>query len=450
MPTGRRLASLLVVLALVALPAVALRAFCIGQSCTTTEATAAIVPFCPLPAPVRAAIAAGFREGRSPDALGVTSGETPGVATSVAADVEVPWPSVEPPLVDGRGASNDTRVPIVFFGGGFTGSAPPDGTGTDQIAPTLAQAIGFRMPHPDVRTGTPAPGVADGEVIGSAAPPLVVQVVWKGVGSTDLEGAPGAWPFLRSLVDASGTLEGTTGSLPIDPAATLTTIGTGGIPSQHGITGTTLRADDGTVARAWSRRAPTSVIATLADELDAATDQRARVAGVLTETSDRGLIGDGWYASEHDRDDVIIARRPLPAVASLLRGGHGSDPGPGVIGVVIEGSISDMDRMTRQLVRVVRAGSPFASFVITATGSAASPAAMSADDLVEQAEARLGAPVIAAAGSGGLFLDRNAAAERSITAAAVATAMGAARTPDGEALFADTFPSFAVSFSRYC
>jgi hypothetical protein len=358
-------------------------------------------------------------------------------------------PSVDPRSVDGRRASNDTRVPIVFFGGGFTGAAPSDGTRSDQIAPTLAQAIGFRMPHPEVRTGTPARGVADGQVLGSATP-LVVEIVWKGVGSPDLEGAPRAWPYLRSLVGTSGTLEGTTGSLPIDPSATLTTIGTGGIPSQHGITGTTLRSDDGAVVRAWSRRAPTSVIATLADELDAATDQRARVAGVLTAASDRGLIGDGWYANEHDRDDVIISRHPLSAVASLLRAGDGSDPGPGVIGVVIAGSINDMDRMTRQLVRVVRARSPLASFVVTATGRSASPGATSADAVADQAEARLGAPVIAAAGSGGLFLDRAAAAERSITAAAVATAMGAARTPDGEDLFADTFPSFAVSFSRYC
>ena len=254
MPTGRRLASLLVVLALVALPAVALRAFCIGQSCTTTEATAAIVPFCPLPAPVRAAIAAGFREGRSPDALGVTTRWNTGCGDVGGGRCGGSVAFGRPSLVDGRGASNDTRVPIVFFGGGFTGSAPPDGTGSDQIAPTLAQAIGFRMPHPDVRTGTPAPGVADGEVIGSAAPPLVVQIVWKGVGSYGSRGRRLVrGPSCDRSSDASGTLEGTTGSLPIDPAATLTTIGTGGIPSQHGITGTMLRGDDGAIARAWTQ-----------------------------------------------------------------------------------------------------------------------------------------------------------------------------------------------------
>ena len=36
--TGSRLTTLLVVLALVALPAVALRAFCVGKSCDTGEA----------------------------------------------------------------------------------------------------------------------------------------------------------------------------------------------------------------------------------------------------------------------------------------------------------------------------------------------------------------------------------------------------------------------------
>jgi sialate O-acetylesterase len=43
------------------------------------------------------------------------------------------------------------------------------------------------------------------------------------------------------LDDGAGTLEGETGSLPIDPAATLTTVGTGGLPSQHGITGSFVR-----------------------------------------------------------------------------------------------------------------------------------------------------------------------------------------------------------------
>ena len=81
---------------------------------------------------------------------------------------------------------------------------------------TTRYAPGFRP------TGSPTP--AD-------EPSLVVQVVWKGVGSADLEAHPHAWPFLRATIaGGGGTLEGTTGSLPLDPTATLTTIGTGGLP----------------------------------------------------------------------------------------------------------------------------------------------------------------------------------------------------------------------------
>jgi hypothetical protein len=441
-PTGRRLATLLVVLALVALPALALRVFCTGKSCESSEATASVtVPFCPLPEPLRSAIAAGFREDRSPDALGVATAEGPGVETSVGGDVETPWPSI--------GALASTRVPIAFFGGGFTGSAPPDGTGLDQIAPTLAVAIGYRPPHPEVRSGTPAQGVAEAGGVRTQSS-LVVEIVWKAVGSPELEARPLAWPYLRSLIGQSGTLEATTGSLPLDPAATLTTIGTGGLPSQHGITGTVLRGDGGTIARAWAPGAPTSVIATLADDLDESLDQAAHVGAVLGDASDRGLIGDGWYLDERDRDDVTISRRPTIDVARFLDDGYGSDGNPGVIGVVLEGSIPAMDRTTEQLVDLVRGRVPLASFAVAATGSAATPGGMSAAAVVTQVEDSLGASVVAAQGSGGLFIDRDISSQRSITADTVATAMGAARGYDGAVLFTDTFPSFAVSFARYC
>ncbi|HEY5859249.1 MAG TPA: hypothetical protein VIX62_03080, partial [Actinomycetota bacterium] len=80
MPIGSRLTTLLVVLALVALPAVALRAFCVGKSCDSGEATAsAAVPFCPLPAELRGLISAGFRQGRSPDVMAATDANGPGV-----------------------------------------------------------------------------------------------------------------------------------------------------------------------------------------------------------------------------------------------------------------------------------------------------------------------------------------------------------------------------------
>lgn len=441
MTIGRRLATLLTVLALVALPAVALRAFCVGKSCETSEAaTSAHVPFCPLAAPLRAAIAAGFRQDRSPDAMGVTTASGGGVTSTLGHDVKVPWPSA-PSAVDA------TRVPIAFTGAGFNGT-PARGTGLDQIAPTIEEAIGYRRPHPEVRAGTPAAGVARAP----SAPvpsPLVVEIAWTGVDSSALEAHPRAWPFLRSLIRSGGTLDGTTGSLPLDPAAILTTIGTGGLPSQHGITGTVLRGDAGTISRAWGAGAPSAVIATLADDLDESTGQAARIGGVLSDPSDRGLIGDGWYLDASDHDDVVVSRRPVGPVEALLDEGYGTDGNPGFIGVVVRDSIAGMDRITSALMASVRRHVPRAAIVVAAVGGGRVPGAVEAADVGAQVDHALGAPIVGADGAGGLFIDRRVSADRSITANAVASAMGGS-TRDGSPIFADTFPSFAVAFSRYC
>ena len=176
----------------------------------------------------------GFREGRSPDVLGVADG------TLVYTDLEglrMPWPAA--------GTLTDTRVPIVFAGAGVTsGASVPNRTTLDRVAPTVSEILGFEREHPEVRSGTAVAGIANGE-----PPSLVLLVGWKGVGSSELENHPQDWPFLSSLLDdGAGTLEGETGSLPIDPAATLTTVGTGGLPSQHGITGSFIRDGEGEVA----------------------------------------------------------------------------------------------------------------------------------------------------------------------------------------------------------
>src|SRR2546430_13521233 len=84
----------------------------------------------------------------------------------------------------------------------------------------------FRRPHPEVRAGKAVDGVPDGE-----RPRLVLEVAWKGVGTDELRHDPRSWRSLRSLMGrGAATLAGDTGSLPLDPAATLTTIGTGGLP----------------------------------------------------------------------------------------------------------------------------------------------------------------------------------------------------------------------------
>ena len=278
MASGRRLAVLVVALALVGAPAIALRAFCVGKSCAQDEAVAsAPVPFCPLPANLRAQIEAGYRQGRSPDVMAATQGG------GLAGDAGVPWPNdpYSPRL---------NSVPIVFFGHGVSPGKLPDGVGVDRIAPTIADLIGFDRSHPEVRSGT----ALRNAVVAGAGSPLVVEIVWQGVGGVLFShlGTPWATSFRRH---EAWTMNGTTGSLPVDPAAVLTTIGTGGLPSQHGITGTLVRDAHGVAVRAWSAEAPTSIIATLPDDWDHATAQRSRIGLVASDEVDRGL----------DRRDVV-------------------------------------------------------------------------------------------------------------------------------------------------
>src|SRR5438093_1463027 len=152
MPPRRRVGALLAVLALVGVPAIGLRAACIGRTCAATPGPVHI-PFCPLPGDVKSLIVEGFYKQRSPDVMGVATGAVTG-GTPSGSGVNVPWPSTA--------TSPDTRVPIGFTGAPFAVGTPvPDDTGLDQIAPTISAAIGFNRPHPDVRAGKAIPTVTN-------------------------------------------------------------------------------------------------------------------------------------------------------------------------------------------------------------------------------------------------------------------------------------------------
>jgi hypothetical protein len=388
-------------------------------------------PFCPLPRDVRALVGNGFYSGRSPDVLGVTRAEleSEGIA----------WPAQD---------GVDVAVPLAIFGTGVDPAAElPDGTTLDRVAPTLAAVLGFERPHPEVRSGTPIDGVANGD-----PPALVVEIVWAGIGSRDLRSAPVDWRGLRRLVQGGPfTLEASAGSLPLDPAAVLTTIGTGGLPAQHGITGGLIRSEEGEVVRPWSRTAPPSVIATLPDDLDEAAGGAARIGLVAADGQHRGLIGGTWYVP-HDRDDLVDpGRDPVRAVLDLLATGYGSDGVPDVLAVVLEGSVPDLARATTRIADRVLAARPRTAFVVTATGPSARASAQDAG-LVERGvdeafpEER---PIVRAATPGGLFLDQEALAESGRTSGDAVEAMLAIATADGH-LFADAFPGFAITFARYC
>lgn len=439
--SARRLIVLLAVLVAIGMPAVLLQVLCVGSSCDAGTSEPPRIPFCPLPEATKELIANGYREGRSADVLGVTNGT---VVWSEGSGVRVPWP------VSG---SAPTRVPVVFHGAGVrTGAAVPPGVTLDRIAPTVAGALGFQRPFPEVRSGTQVHGLTDA----SPAPPrLVLLIAWKGVGTAELLARGDDWPFLASLLrDGAGTVDAETGSLPVDPAAVLTTIGTGGLPSKHGITGSLVRNDEGEVVPAFGPGAPIQVIAALADDLEAA-DRRTLVGLVGTDPSDRGLVGGGWYPGQDPVDRIIGDGGAAPlAVRTLLGVGFGADEVPDVLGVVMDGPVRALDRRTRTIVRAAeRATDGSALVVVAGTGSpAADRHALPAAELVAGVEAEVPGveAVVAADVPGGLFLDQDALTRAGITGQVVTDALLRVSTAEGERMMADAFQGFAVSFARYC
>ncbi len=400
------------------------------------------MPFCPLPRWVRTDLVAGYREERSPDVLAVAAAS----GLSVDGPGAVPWPAVQ----DGPDV---TRVPIVFWGRGVDPSARvPAGTTLDRIAPTVAEAIGLHRAHPGVRSGVAIGGLAEPD-----RPTLVLEIALTGIGSNDVTADRGAWPtLLRLLHEGAGTLEGDTGSLPLDPAATLTTIGTGGLPYQHGVTGTLIRNDDGRVVEAWGPGSPPSVIATLPDDLDEATGNRALIGLVAPSIADRGLIGGTWYL-DHDRDDVAVPdpgvpADPVEAARGVLARGYGADPVPDVLGVVLDGRSPVADRQLSAIVGLARRAAPGSLMVVvTATGST-SAAGGGLNELIRHVEDSVpgDAPVVAGVAAGGLFLDQHVLAEQHVSGQAVVDALLSATSPDGRSVVLDAFQGFAVSFARYC
>lgn len=442
MGTGRRLAVLLIALALLGIPAAALRADCAGASCRSSAAAATPAPFCSLPADLRTLITSGTYEGRSPDALGV-AGAQPLVSIVdyiAGRPIRVPWPSeavAEPAAM---------AAPLLFIGRHIRTSALPAGVGLDQVAPTLEPILGFRRPHPEVRNGVAVPGVAQPGV----ATPLVVLIVWKGVGERDVDRL--GTPWLRSWSSNRGTRDqrvgvahglASAGSVPLDPIAVESTIGTGALPAQHGITGTWLRGARGRVRLAFGRGAPVPVVAALGDDLDRFTNGRAKIGLIEDAPGDVGLTGDAWYGAGPVRDRTLSAGSDLPAqVASFLTKGWGADGTPDLLAVPMSREVAGDDRTTGQIVDEVLAKVPDATIVVAGSGT------LRPDDAAGTPSDPDGiVPMPGGAPAGGFFVDREQGS--TATAQDVVEAMRGQR--DGsEPVYADAFADYAVRFGRYC
>jgi hypothetical protein len=444
--TDRRITALLVALALIGAPAVVLRALCVGKACLKHVSVTATVPFCSLPDGLRTLVHSGFRAGRSPDVLGVTRGATIVGGTDLAADApRTPWPSAS--------TVADAAVPIVFAGSSVTpGSTVPDGAGLDQIAPTEARLLDYDRPHPEVRSGQ-----AIESVDASASPRLILQIVWQGVGSTDLQKNSGRWPHLEQLM-ASGasTMKGEARSLPLDPAATLTTIGTGGLPYQHGIVSSIVLNDAGQLVPAWGPGAPVSVIATLSDDLDHDLHEQARIGLVASDRAERGVIGGNWYIdADTDDVDIVASDKVVSAGKVMLDESFGADEVPDILTVVQSGSVEEMDAGLEKLAAAAEQAAPgSALIVVTATGSLSTGKAgvVSAEDVTKEVETAIPGSdrVVQAAAPGGLYLDQKTLAKDKITDDAIIEALEGAQSESGRPLMDQVFPAIAISFSRYC
>jgi hypothetical protein len=443
-PQLGRVASLVTAAALVAAPAAVLQIECAGHSCDRQAAAVPAAPFCSLPKELRVAIADGFRDGRSPELLAVTAGVGVRGSTGGRSQHAPVWPdSAHKPSV---------RVPLVFSGAGVErGGRLPSGTTLDAVAPSVAELIHLKRPFPQVRSGEPVE-----EIFAGGAPRLVVEVVWKGVGSDRLRTHPKAWPFLRRVAETGAwTPAGSPGSLPLDPAAIITTVGTGGLPHQHGITGTRLRNDSGKLVHAWGRGAPVSVIATLGDDLDEKLAQRPWIGLVADAAEDRGLIGGNWYLNA-DHDEVTIdSRDPVHAVRSMLsKGSFGRDRVPDLLGVTQSGPLRALDAELEGIARAAEhAAGGSMTLVVTATGSGATSAqAVSQRRVVHAVERKVAgrAKVVEAAALGGLFVDQRVVARTGTGEDKLLDALASTTGPGGAKLFADAFPAIAVSLARYC
>jgi hypothetical protein len=446
---GRALAVVFLAMALAA-PAIVLRALCVGRACEQPAQASVRVPFCSLPGSLRTQLEAGFRDGRSPEVLAVTGDQAVQGSSALkfrewnqASWPRVLWPSTAHPERE--------EVPVIFWGAGVE-PGPITGQHTlADVAPTIAEIIGLDRPHPEVRSGRPIPGVT-----APADPPrLVLQIVLKGVGADDLERvASHRWTDLRRLMEeGAGTLSATTGSLPLDPAAVLTTIGTGGLPSEHGITGTLVRNDDGELVEAWGPDAPFSVISTLGDDLDELNDDRPLI-GLVGNDADRGLIGGTWYPGSDDDDVGGAGGHESEVIQFTLEGlGYGADDVTDLLAVALPYGAASASSAVGSLVDIAVDSLGQGEVTVVVVGAGSSPRGgdpLPPPPVEDMLEDELGTDLVEATAVGGFFLDHDALAQADASRQDVVQALTRLRAPDGGPLFADAFTSLAVSLARYC
>jgi hypothetical protein len=198
------------------------------------------------------------------------------------------------------------RIPLVVYGAGVSPSDSEERVSLADVAPTIAELIGFDGFLDLGREGRPLPGIAR-----PADPPeIVVTFVIDGGGWNVLQEFPEAWPNLKRLMREGTTYRNAIhGSFPAVTASAHATIGTGAFPRTHGITGHNIR--DGTrVRKAYGELGHAEpgdiLVPTLADLWSDATDNRAWVGELGYQIWHLGMLGHGGRAREGDRRPVAV------------------------------------------------------------------------------------------------------------------------------------------------
>jgi hypothetical protein len=198
------------------------------------------------------------------------------------------------------------RIPLVVYGAGVEPSDSEERVSLADVAPTIAELIGFDEFLDLGREGRPLPGVSRP----ADRPEIVVTFVIDGGGWNVLQEFPDAWPTLKRLMRAGATFRNAIhGSFPAVTASAHATIGTGAFPRTHGITGHNLR--DGTKARKaygeLGHAEPDDILVpTLADLWSDATDDRTWVGELGYQIWHLGMLGHGGRSRRGDRRPVAV------------------------------------------------------------------------------------------------------------------------------------------------
>jgi hypothetical protein len=198
------------------------------------------------------------------------------------------------------------RVPLVVFGAGVAPSDSTERVSLADVAPTVAQLIGFDDFLDLRREGRPLPGISRPE----NRPELVVTFVIDGGGWNVLHEHPDRWPNLKRLMQSGATYRNAIhGSFPAVTASAHATIGTGAFPRTHGITGHNIR--DGRKARkAYGELGHANpgdiLVPTLADLWSDATDNRAWVGELGYQIWHLGMLGRGGRSRRGDARPVAM------------------------------------------------------------------------------------------------------------------------------------------------